>query len=101
MKLNAARVERALDQYEAQAIPENHPAIPELNGIFGDHTFFLDGNGLTVVEPAEPSPTGGETGKVVRLASWRDQDRNSLAPHPPETTDIVVDLQPESGPTSV
>jgi hypothetical protein len=99
MKLNAARVEKTLDQYEAKAVPEDHPAIPQLNGIFGDHTFFLDGSGLTVVEPGGPSATGGETGNVVRLASWRDQNRTSLAPHPPETTDITVDLQPD-GPKS-
>jgi hypothetical protein len=97
MKLNAARVQKTLDQYDARAIPEDHPAMPELNGVFGEHTFFLDGNGLAVVEPAEPKSGGAETGKVVRLASWKDANRTSLAPHPPEATDIVVELEAEGG----
>ena len=40
MKLNSTLVERALDQFEAQAIPDNHPVVPQLNSLFGDHTFF-------------------------------------------------------------
>jgi hypothetical protein len=32
---------------------EDHPVIPELNDLFGEHTFFLDHNGLNIVEPAE------------------------------------------------
>ena len=40
MKLNSALVECALDQFEAQAIPDNHPVVPQLNSLFGDHTFF-------------------------------------------------------------
>ena len=27
---------------QAQAIPDNHPSVVELNRVFGDHTFFLD-----------------------------------------------------------
>jgi hypothetical protein len=53
MKLNAAQVERALGQFDARALPENHPVVPQLNTLFGDHTFFLDRNGLNVVEPTE------------------------------------------------
>jgi len=92
MKLTSALVERALSQFEAQAIPDNHPAIPELNELFGDHTFFLDRNGLNIVEPVEPPPAGAPAGKVVNLASWSDDDPPSLSPHEPEPTDIVVVL---------
>ena len=49
MKLTSAQVERALTQFQAQAIPENHPVLPQLNKLFGDHTFFLDSNGLNIV----------------------------------------------------
>jgi hypothetical protein len=31
-----------LGQCEAQAIPDDHPVIPQLNDLFGEHTFFLD-----------------------------------------------------------
>jgi hypothetical protein len=50
MKLTPVQVQRPLDQFEAQAVPENHPAILELTGLFGEHTFFLDSQGLNIVE---------------------------------------------------
>jgi hypothetical protein len=97
MKLASSLVERTLSQIEAQAIPENHPAVSQLNELFGDHTFFLDSEGLEIVEPAEPAASGARTGKVVKLANWNDASRTSLAPHPPEPTDIVVLLGSEDG----
>jgi len=93
MRLTSAQVERALNQFEAQAIPEDHPVTAQLSDMFGDHTFFLDSNGLNVVEPAEVT-TEGETGKVVNLAGWADESLTRLAPHPPEVTEIVVVLGP-------
>jgi hypothetical protein len=32
---------------------------------------------------------------VVKLASWNDPERTSLAAHEPEATDVVVELGPE------
>jgi hypothetical protein len=46
MKLASTMIERTLDQFEAEPLAENHPAVPQLNQLFGDHTFFLDDNGL-------------------------------------------------------
>lgn len=100
MKLTSTLVEKTLNQFEAQAIPENHPAVPQLNHLFGDHTFFLDSSGLSIVEPADTTQTGAPAGKVVKLASWSDASRTSLAPHPPEATDTVVVLGPEGTGTS-
>ena len=54
MKLSSSQVERTLYQLQAQALPDNHPSVPELNRVFGEHTFFLDGSGLHIVEPAVP-----------------------------------------------
>jgi hypothetical protein len=42
MKLTSAQVERTLGQFEAQAIPDDHPVVPQLNDLFGEHTFFLE-----------------------------------------------------------
>ena len=97
MKLSAERVDRTLSQFEAMPLPEDHPAIAQLNQLFGEHTFFLTVSGLHVVEaaqtPAEGAQTGGDrTGQVVKLASWSDPDRTSLVPHEPEPTEVVVDL---------
>ena len=53
MKLNSAQLERTLNQFEARAIPDDHPLIQRLNDLFGEHTFLLDGRGLNIVEPVE------------------------------------------------
>jgi hypothetical protein len=90
MKLTSAQVERTLGQIEAQAIPDDHPVISQLNHLFGEHTFFLDGNGLNIVEPAGSADAEVQSVKIVNLASWNDD--NGLEPHEPKPTDIVIVL---------
>jgi hypothetical protein len=100
MRLTPPLVERTLRQYEAQTLPDNHPAMPELNRLFGDHTFFLDDNGPNIVEPAESDKEGKhEAAKVVNLAIWSD-DRKGLLAHEPEPTEVIVELGSE-GPDNV
>jgi hypothetical protein len=93
MKLNTALAERTQTQFDAQAIPENHPVVHQLNSLFGDHTFFLDAHGLNIIEPAGKTDTGAQTAQVVKLAGWSDGDRTSLAPHEPELTEVIVVLE--------
>jgi len=96
MKMKPAQVERTLSQFGAQAIPDDHPVVPQLNSLFGDHTFFLDSNGLSVVEPTEFTRSGvAVSGMVVKLANWNDPNLTSLAPQEPEPTDIIVALGTE------
>jgi hypothetical protein len=97
MKLSSAMVQRCLSQYDAQAIPSTHPSVPELNALFGDHTFFLDRKGLNILEATDDaaSDAGAGAAQVVNLASWSDESRTSLAPHEPEPTDVIVVLEPE------
>jgi hypothetical protein len=92
MKLSAKQIQRAASQIGAEAVPENHPVVSELAQVYGDHTFFLDNDGLEIVETAEPETTGSQTATVVKLASWADRERTTLAPHDPEPTDTVVEL---------
>jgi len=93
MKLSSDAVEQTLTQFEAEQLPENHPAVAQLNQIFGDHTYFLDGTGLHIVELTEAAASGSQQGVVVKLASWSDESRTSLAPHPPEPTNTVIELK--------
>ncbi len=93
MKLNSEQAEHTLIQFEAQVIPEDHPLVPKLNELFGDHTFFLDGNGLNVVEPNESTEAGPPAGTVVNVANWSDAQLTSLTPHEPEPTELVVILE--------
>jgi hypothetical protein len=101
MKLSTARVQHTLEQLEEQAafgqtvpIPEGNPILPKLNELYGDHTFFLDSDGLHIVEPAA-GDGGAPTGQVVKLATWNDAGHTSLAAHRPEPTSIVIALGPE------
>jgi len=88
MKLDDRGVDRTLDQFDAEPLPENHPAMPQLTQVFGEHTFFLDDTGLVILEPADGRD---ESGQVVKLASW-NPDHTSLKPHDPERTEVMIDL---------
>jgi hypothetical protein len=91
MKLTSAQVERTLIQFEADALPDSHPMVRQLNELFGDHTFFLDSNGLNIVEPAAEGPlSGAQPARVVNLANWSDATRTKLRAHDPEPTDAAA-----------
>jgi hypothetical protein len=34
MKLTSAQVKKTLSQFDAQALPDNHPAVPQLTNLF-------------------------------------------------------------------
>ena len=69
MKLNSTQVKQTLSQFQAEVLPDDHPAVAQLNNLFGEHTFFLDGGGLKVLEPAgAPDTTEARIGELVSLA---------------------------------
>ena len=65
MKLSSAQIERTLSQFEAEAIPESHLVLPRLNGLFRDHTFFVDSEGLNILEPID-EPDGRNSNRKGR-----------------------------------
>ncbi len=95
MRLTTRQIEHTLDQIEAQAIPDDNPAIQQLNRTFGDHTYFLDEDGLNIVETIDNPENGGETTTVVKVGSWTDATHTTLMVHEPEVTDLLVDVGPE------
>src|SRR5262245_35182005 len=97
MKMNPAQIEQTLQQFRAQAIPAGHPVMPQLERLFGDHTYFLDGKGLNIVEPVDEEQDGARRAVVVNLADWADRtEKNGLEPHSPEVTELVIDLEVDS-----
>jgi hypothetical protein len=97
MKMNSAQIEQTLQQFQAQAIPAEHPVMPQLERLFGEHTYFLDGKGLNIVEPVDAEQDGGRQAVVVNLADWADRtEKNGLEPHSPEVTELVIDLGVDS-----
>ena len=94
MKLTSEQVARTTSQFEVQALPESHPAVAQLSELFGEHTFLLDQNGLNILEPADASPKGRvQAARVVNLANWSDETLTRLAPHEPEPTGAIVELE--------
>jgi hypothetical protein len=95
MKLTSEQLTRTTSQFEVQALPDSHPAVPQLKERFGEHTFLLDSNGLNILEPADTSPPGPvQAALVVNLANWSDETLTRLAPHEPEPTGDIVELVP-------
>jgi hypothetical protein len=97
MKLNTAQVARTMSQLRVEALPEDHPLVPQLNRIFGDHTYFLDGSGLNILEPAAaalkvPPSSIGEVGVLVNVANWTDSNPPKLEVHEPDLTNTKVAL---------
>jgi len=98
MKLSPTRVEQTLRQFDAHLIPDSHPAMKQIKVLWGDHTYFLAVNGLNIVEPLERgSDDDVQAGTVVNLANWTDETATSLAPHEPESTEVVVEFDDAAG----
>ena len=74
MKLTSEQVKQTVNQLGAQVLPDEHPAMPQLNSMFGEHTFFVDEMGLKVLEPTGSPDTERHSGEVVSLADWGDSD---------------------------
>lgn len=107
MKLSASEVARTERQLQIDVLPDDHPLMPKLNHLFGDHTYFLDGNGLNIVmhatealDEALEAPASklnmGQVGVVVNLAYWTDSDPPGLEAHEPELTNSTVALGNDS-----
>jgi len=92
MKLTPNQVQTALTQIEADVLPESHPVVERLSDLFGEHTFFLNTGGLTIIEPPPRDGSGRGNCQVVHLADWTDANLTSLAPHEPKPTGQQVAL---------
>ena len=49
MKLTSDQVKQTVNQLGAQVLPDEHPAMPHLQIMFGVHSFFVDEMGLKVL----------------------------------------------------
>lgn len=92
MKLTGALKTSVEDQLGANALPDENPATPQLKEVFGDHTFFVDEGGLSIVER---NPNAGPSdGAVIKVGSWTE-DKAHLQLHEPEILAVSVDVGPE------
>jgi hypothetical protein len=89
MKLSSEKLDSVLEQIDAEVIPDDHPSLPKLRELFGDHTFFVDDSGLTIIQPLDQHR---QTGGLVKIARWDDANPPHLVAHTPEQTDILIKL---------
>ena len=92
MKLTAMQIAIIERETEAKAIPEDDEVATSLTGQFGDHTFYLDPNGLYVFERSNAEKQGREPVALVKIAEWVDESRTSISPIEPEVKPVIVDL---------
>ena len=95
MKLTAAQIEQVGNQIEAERVLEEGPLFAEIVDEFGDHTFYLDFDGLYVLELVEDPNTVCQVANVVKMATWTDEEKTELRPHWAEPTSVFVKLDPE------
>jgi hypothetical protein len=93
MKLNKVQIGRTLSQFPAQVLAEDHPAAMQFCELFGDHTFFLDARGLSVLEALEVPGMEAQDGEIIRLADWSDANFTKLTTYQPEPTGLIIRLK--------
>jgi hypothetical protein len=67
MKLTFEKLESVLEQINAEVIPDDHPSLPKLRDLFGDHTFFVNDSGLIIVEPLGTRARDRRVGQTCKL----------------------------------
>jgi hypothetical protein len=95
MKLSSERIEQTLGQVDSAVVvvPEDHPMAADLHALFGDHTFFLDEDGLEIMVPTASTQFGTEAGQVVKLAMWDDAGQTTLVPRHAESTGVIITFE--------
>jgi len=91
-KLTTQQIEEVQSQTGVTPIPEDNPAVEQLKGHFGDHTFYADRNGLHVWEQGEEESEDSETLTALRIAAWADEEKTALVPHEPVPSNAIVKL---------
>ncbi|MFC3228898.1 hypothetical protein ACFOGJ_16755 [Marinibaculum pumilum] len=94
MILSVNQLEVAKSALGADPVPTDHPAMPQLQQAFGEHTFYLDARGLLVFEPVQEETSANDPARLYLVAAWADESRQQLSPVQPQPTDVVVDLAP-------
>ena len=66
MKLSSEKLGSVLEQIDADVIPDDHPSLPRLREVFGDHTFFVDDRPHNY-PAARPTPADWRVGQDCTL----------------------------------
>lgn len=97
MKLSAQQIADVRDTLGASPIPDEHPAMGQLQQAFGDHTFYLHEQGLSAFFGPEEAEMPDDQPKLMMLATWSDGERTQLEGIQPVPTGHVLPDGEEGG----
>ena len=99
MKLNTQQVSAIKEQIGAEPVDQTSDAETQLREVFGEHTFYADATGLFVLEPATPetAPEAAESAQVIQIATWSNEEKDTLKSIEPKSSGVVVSLVPSGG----
>lgn len=98
MKLTPMQIAATRDSLDATPLPDDHPVMSQLQEAFGEHTFFLDQDGLSVFVdqtevPEEVELPQGDP-RLVLIAAWTDESRQALGAVDPVDTGVTLPASP-------
>lgn len=94
MKLTDQQVDRVRETTGLNPYPDDAPAAAELRSHFGDHTFYLDTNGLYIWEEEGAADGASRPATAIQIAAVT-KDANgtpALMVVEPQKTSAVIDL---------
>lgn len=92
MKLSGHEIKRVHVTMQAEPMPDDHPALPHLKTYVGDHTFYIGSDGVFIWEYADGDGEEDERINALRVASWADSGKRTVAIHQPQQTETVIKL---------
>lgn len=102
MKLSNVQIAATRDNLGATPVPDDHPVMDQLKEAFGEHTFFIDQSGLSVFvdqdEVSEEVELPDGEPRLVMIAAWTDENRNTLGAVEPVDRGITL---PEAPPNAI
>ena len=92
MKLSSAQIAAVEKATGANPLPGEDPATAKLSEALGEHTFYVDQQGLVILESPEAAATPDDTLEIVRVGRWVEGEQQQLALTPAERTGQVLEL---------
>ena len=97
MKLSRREIKQVSIQMQAEPIPGDHPALPHLKTYIGDHTFYIGSEGVFIWEYADGDGEEDKRINALRVASWADPGKLTVAMHKPQLTETAIKLSEGGG----
>ncbi len=93
MKLTRAQADQVRENLDLDAIDESQDIQSDLESVLGEHTFFINDNGLFIFREQPKQDGANDQARLLVVAAWTNDDNKDLKPiDPPSEVDVVFDL---------